>query len=109
MEEYIFHTNKGTIENCFINLKESSKAKNINFYLVGNYNQGTINNLIVKLSEDLYVEDNGNIIYSNSGTIKNGYLYGKNIKLSSRTETLAESPLLILMKALFITCILQLI
>ena len=88
----LFYTNKGTIENCFINLKESSKAKNINFYLVGNYNQGTINNLIVKLSEDLYVEDNGNIIYSNSGTIKNGYLYGKNIKLSSRTETLAESP-----------------
>ena len=88
----LFDTNKGTIENCFINLKESSKAKNINFYLVGNYNQGTINNLIVKLSEDLYVEDNGNIIYSNSGTIKNGYLYGKNIKLSSRTETLAESP-----------------
>ena len=88
----LFHTNKGTIENCFINLKESSKAKNINFYLVGSYNQGTINNLIVKLSEDLYVEDNGNIIYSNSGTIKNGYLYGKNIKLSSRTENLVESP-----------------
>ena len=88
----LFHTNKGTIENCFINLKESSNAKNVQFYLVGTYNNGTINNLIVKLSEDLYIEKQGYIIYSNSGTIKNGYLYGKNIKLSSRTEALAESP-----------------
>ena len=88
----LFHTNKGTIENCFINLKESSNVKNVQFYLVGNYNEGTINNLIVKLSEDLYIEKQGYIIYTNKGTIKNGYLYGKNIKLSSRTETLAESP-----------------
>ena len=88
----LFHTNKGTIENCFINLKESSNVKNMQFYLVGMYNNGTINNLIVKLSEDLYIEDDGYIIYANRGTIKNGYLYGKNIKLSSRTEALAESP-----------------
>ena len=88
----LFYTNKGTIENCFINLKESSNVKNKQFYLVGIYNNGTINNLIVKLSEDLYIEDDGYIIYVNRGTIKNGYLYGKNIKLSSRTEALAESP-----------------
>ena len=88
----LFHTNKGTIENCFINLKESSNVKNMQFYLVGMYNNGTINNFIVKLSEDLYIEDDGYIIYANRGTIKNGYLYGKNIKLSSRTEALAESP-----------------
>lgn len=59
----VFYSNKGTIENCFINLKESNGKKNVDFALVGSYNKGTINNLIVKLSEDLYAEYNGNIIY----------------------------------------------
>ena len=87
----VFYINEGTIENCFINLKESNGKKNVDFALVGSYNKGTINNLIVKLSEDLYAEDNGYIIYSNNGIIKNGYLYGKSLKLSAREETLTES------------------
>jgi len=87
----VFHSNKGTIENCFINLKESNEKKNLNFDLVGSYNKGTINNLIVKLSEDLYAEFNGNIIYENHGTIKNGYLYGKSLKLSAREAALVNS------------------
>ena len=87
----IFYSNKGTIENCFINLKESNGKKNVDFALVGSYNKGTINNLIVKLSEDLYAEYNGNIIYENHGTIKNGYLYGKSLKLSAREEAFTAS------------------
>ena len=87
----VFYINEGTIENCFINLKESNGKKNVDFALVGSYNKGTINNLIVKLSEDLYAEDNGYIIYENQGTIKNGYLYGKSLKLSAREEYLIES------------------
>ena len=87
----VFYSNKGTIENCFINLKESNGKKNVDFALVGSYNKGTINNLIVKLSEDLYAEYNGNIIYENHGTIKNGYLYGKSLKLSAREEALTAS------------------
>ena len=87
----VFYINEGTIENCFINLKESNGKKNVDFSLVGVYNKGTINNLIIKLSEDLYAEYNGNIIYENHGTIKNGYLYGKSLKLSAREEALVNS------------------
>lgn len=48
----VFYINEGTIENCFINLKESNGKKNVDFALVGIDNKGTINNLIIKLSED---------------------------------------------------------
>ena len=70
----------GTIENIMVTLEQDNKQPNVSISLIVGSNYGIINNFVVNLKESLSIERNGSLIANNNyGTIKNGYLYGKNI------------------------------
>ena len=76
----LFNINYGRVENIKIELLESTKNQNRAVFFLGNTNYGVITNFTINLKVNFY----GNSIIScgvryNCGTIKNGYLYGKNI------------------------------
>ncbi len=79
--EGVFAVNYGTVENIQINLKECSNLERQNVGLLGNINYGTINNFVINLETSLLGNRYLSIgVMQNCGTIKNGYIYGKNIK-----------------------------
>ncbi len=76
----LFNSNYGRVENIKIELLESTKNQNRAVFFLGGHNYGVITNFTINLKVNFY----GNSLIScgvryNSGTIKNGYLYGKNI------------------------------
>ena len=76
----LFNSNYGKIENIKVEILESTKVQNRGIYTLGWYNYGVITNFAINLKVNLY----GNSIITcgirwNYGTVKNGYLYGKNI------------------------------
>mgnify|MGYP001137250892 FL=1 len=76
-----FSNNYGTIRNFKVVLEESTNKQNASIYLLGANNYGVIENFILEAKASLYgtrVLSLG--ICNNYGTIKNGYLYGENIK-----------------------------
>ena len=76
----IIKHNYGTIRNINVNLIESNKNLNFRTSLIVHINKGTIENFVVKLEEAMYVKtQSGVICCENMGTIKNGYIYGKNV------------------------------
>ena len=75
-----FYSNYGKIENIKVEILESTKVQNRGIYTLGWFNYGLITNFAINLKVNLY----GNSIITcgirwNYGTVKNGYLYGKNI------------------------------
>ena len=80
----LFTYNYGTIKNIQFNLIESYNVANRAVYLLGGYNIGTIDNFVFNLQEKLYGQANLSMgVNENYGTIKNGYIYGEGIELSS--------------------------
>ena len=80
----LFENNYGTIKNIQFNLIESYNKPNRNVPLLGGRNFGTIDNFIFNLQEKLYGQTYLCIgVEQNYGTIKNGYVYGQGIELSS--------------------------
>ena len=79
--EGIFAVNYGTVENIQINLKECSNLERQNVGILGNFNYGTINNFVINSEASLLGNRRVSLgVIENYGTIKNGYIYGKNIK-----------------------------
>ena len=74
------YTNYGTIDNLMINVKESTPQPNSVFSLVTYYNYGTIKNFVVNSEAPVSgKQTTGILVWSNNGTIKNGYLYGEHM------------------------------
>ena len=74
--------NHGVIRNVRLNLLECTEENQTwdEFLMVRN-NFGTIENFIINYEAPLYVYRSGSPIYVNYGTIKNGYIYGKNVQI----------------------------
>ena len=77
-------TNYGTIRNVQINVIESIENPNYAIFLMFYSNFGTVENFIVNLEEPIYAEL-PTCVYNNYGIMKNGYIYGENIKLINET------------------------
>ncbi len=77
----LFNNNYGIVENIQINLKECTDTERQSVTLMGWGNFGTINNFIVNSEKSLLGNrDLSLVVRNNYGTIKNGYIYGENIK-----------------------------
>ena len=80
----LFSYNYGTIENIQFNLIESYDVANRSLRLLGGVNLGTIDNFVFNLQKKLYGQTELCVgVDGNYGTIKNGYIYGEGIELSS--------------------------
>ncbi len=76
----LFQNNYGKIDNINVTLKECNNLPNKSCYLIGQYNYGTINKFIVNLESEFYgIDCLSTVSDVNYETIKNGYIYGKNI------------------------------
>ena len=76
-----FYKNYGNISNFKVILQESINKPNMDIALFGQVNYGVIDNFIIEANASLYGTRTLTLgIFSNYGTIKNGYLYGENIK-----------------------------
>ena len=85
----LVYNNKGTIRNIRINLIESTEKKNSDVYLCAYINSGIIENFIVNLEVPFYVNlQSTALVSSNTGIVKNGYLYGENIKILNESSTI---------------------
>ncbi len=74
--------NYGRIRNIQCNITESNEQLNSDVYLLTWGNYGTIENFIFNFKEPLYINAGAAAVTnSNAGIIKNGYLYGENIKV----------------------------
>lgn len=82
----IASSNYGTIKNLIYKITESKKLLNYDIYLLVGSNYGTVENFIIDFEQPLYVNTGGAAVYANSGIIKNGYIYGKNIKVISASD-----------------------
>ena len=75
------NTNYGNIKNISINIIEATNLPHRDWYLLCFNNYGSIENFVVNLQVPIYLQRALNLItYYNMGTIKNGYVYGENIK-----------------------------
>ena len=76
-----FVYNYGKLKNLKVVLKECTNKPNIYIRLLGDNNYGTIENFILEANEPLYGTREVTLgVTTNYGTMKNGYLYGENIK-----------------------------
>ncbi len=75
------YSNYGNIRNIQVNLKECNNTPNIgiNFIAWNNYNK--IEKFVINLEVPIYVDASLGLVssYNRGGTIKNGFLYGKEI------------------------------
>ena len=63
-----------------MNLIESNKNPNFRIALIASQNKGTIENFVINLEETMYAKsESGVVCNKNTGIIKNGYVYGKNV------------------------------
>ena len=77
----LFNNNYGTVNNFKLVLEESTNKPNIAIKLLGSQNYGTIEDFILEAKTALYGARSLTLgVTTNYGTIKNGYLYGENIK-----------------------------
>ncbi len=82
----LIYNNYGNVRNIKINLKECTNHPNktICFVALNNYN--LIENFIVNLEKNLYIDQNlGLIAFNNMEIIKNGYIYGNDIIVTNYT------------------------
>ena len=77
---FIIKRNYGTIRNIKVNLIESNKNPNYGNALIIQENKGTIENFVINLEETMYTKSEAGVVCNeNTGIIKNGYVYGKNV------------------------------
>ena len=94
--EGIFYSNYGKISNIQVNILESTKVANRAMHMLGNFNYGTIENFVINYESSVYASNKVDVIETNYGTVKNGYVYGKNIKATFHkpdSEARAATPL----------------
>ena len=74
--------NYGIIKNIIVDVVESNSLPNHNIAPIGIRNYGTLENFVVHFEEPIYGSHSlaSTFVYSYSGIIKNGYIYGKNIQ-----------------------------
>lgn len=78
----LIYVNYGTIRNIQVNVIESVEQLNGNIFILMQQNAGLIENFAVNLQENIYTTSQVAIIANgNYGTIRNGYMHGKNIKI----------------------------
>ena len=82
----LFYTNNGTISNMYLNIEGNKDLGNGKINFIGQSNNGEINNFIVNFRETVYANE-FNVIVGNSGTIENGYMFGKNLKKTTSVDT----------------------
>ena len=87
----LFNYNYGTISNLYISIEECKKSENNYLNILGNYNEGNISNFVINYKETLY-GINISAIFTNYGSIQNGYIYGKDIQLWKYTSTTYNTP-----------------
>ena len=81
--------NYGTIRNIQMNLIESTEQRNSEIYLMIHLNYGIVENFAINLERPFYVYSIGATLAGrNAGTIKNGYIYGENIKSLNDSSSL---------------------
>ena len=88
----LFLTNRGKINNLMFSLEESSRNLNRNIFLFGQWNNGVIDNFVLKLTSKLY-GTNINCVQDNQGQLKNGYLYGETIEILKDSSNANNSAL----------------
>ena len=83
--------NYGTIKNVKINLLESYVKENSETSLFIHANYGTIENFIINCEKSFSIYYFGSTLCAyNRGTIKNGYIYGENVKLLSNSQEVSS-------------------
>ena len=89
----ISSTNYGTIRNVQMNIIETTEKENSFSMLMCYVNEGRIENFIVNFKEPYYIsgiDSNGStLIANNYGIIRNGYIYGENVKMIGGTHNIA--------------------
>ena len=82
----LIYNNYGNVRNIKINLKECTNHPNKTIHFVAFNNYNLIENFIVNLEKNLYIDQNlGLIAFNNMGIIKNGYIYGNDIIVTNYT------------------------
>lgn len=86
------NVNRGTVKNIQMNLIESTSKRNFRPSLIIRDNYGTLENFVANFKQPLYVtgdDYNGGVVTWNKGVIKNGYVYGENIKVIGGISNIA--------------------
>ena len=91
----LFLYNYGTIENIYINLVKGNNRPNNWTFLLGLKNEGTIDGFVVNYQDTLSISYYGGLIYSSNGTIKNGYIYGKDVEINVKSPSSLNTSALI--------------
>ena len=82
----LIYNNYGNVRNIKINLKECTNHPNKTICFVAFNNYNLIENFIVNLEKNLYIDQNlGLITFNNMEIIKNGYIYGNDIIVTNYT------------------------
>lgn len=77
----LFLYNEGTIDNLIVRLKKVTQKARTNVALVGYQNSGTIENFIIDYEVPLYASQYiAGVCLYSNGTIQNGYIYGQGIE-----------------------------
>ena len=90
----LFTNNYGVIQNIYVNLTKGNDAANEYLYLLGWTNYGTIDKFVINYEEAFIGSRYIGVIRESYGSIKNGYIYGKNMELK-HTETAEYGSLLV--------------
>lgn len=73
--------NYGVIDNLMINVLQATEMPNVSLNLGAYANYGTIQNFVINCQESVTAQAAaGLLVWSNQGIIRNGYVYGENIK-----------------------------
>ncbi len=92
--EGLAYNNYGTIKNIKVNVKESTEYPNGSVKLITRDNYGVIEKFVINLEVPLYTKTEAAIIsYNNYGSVKNGYLYGKNVKVLNQSSSIDASSI----------------
>ena len=84
----LFRDNYGTVSNLMVYLDDINDAGNIITSLIGYYNHGIIENFVIKTNVEMIgVRQVSLGCVINSGIIKNGYIYGKDIHIKYVNDT----------------------
>ncbi|MBQ8131797.1 MAG: hypothetical protein IJ193_04840 [Bacilli bacterium] len=79
--EGIVRYNSGTIDNVFVNFKESNDNPNYAITLISKVNYGTIRNFVVNAEAPMSaLAAAGYAVWNNQGVLRNGYVSGENIQ-----------------------------
>ena len=90
----LFTNNYGIIQNIYINLTKGNNSINTSTYLLGWLNCGIVDNFVVNYKEAFVGRRFIGVINESYGTVKNGYIYGKNMEVKD-TETTGYNSLLV--------------